>query len=167
MQRRTATVAVSASAVRGIGPTGTAAAARAYLANLNLDSISQPTERRFRTVLDRETRELRGHLPRGGRYWGLARKLLNIFLRDALYNQYLSKLYRLKSVEPWLEVPLDSHVGKALRSEFLDPRLPAWKTIKALTPELSATFQSAARVIARRKGIAAVHLDLFYWRNDA
>jgi len=164
VQRRTASVAVGASTVRGIGPADTAARARAHLAKLDLDKFCQPTEHRLRNTLDRETLALMRSLPDGGRYWGLARKLLNIYMRDALYNKYLSKHYRLSAIERWLEVPLDSHVGKRLRSEFPGSPLPAWRTIKGLTPELSAVFQSAARVIASDRGIAAVHLDLFYWR---
>ena len=166
MQRRTASIAVGASTVRGIAPAGTVARARAHLADLDLTIFHQPTERRFRAVLDRETLKLQHTLPRGGRYWGLARKLLNIFLRDAFYNKYLAQQYTLNSVESWLEVPLDSHVGNRLRSECPDYALPRWKTIKALTPELSAEFQSAARVIAPDREIAPVHLDLYFWRDQ-
>ena len=55
MQRRTASVTVGASTVRGIAPAGTVTRARAHLADLDLTIFKQPTERRFRAVLDRET----------------------------------------------------------------------------------------------------------------
>jgi hypothetical protein len=164
IQRRTAMVAVGATTVHGAGGAGTVAAARAHLARLNLRRIVVRSEKRFRNALDRETLALARALPRGSRHWGLARKLLNIFLRDALYNVYLSNAYAITRIERWLELPLDSHVGKNLQLEMRGVFVPKWKTIKGLTPNLSASFQAIARTVAEAKGIAPVHLDLFLWR---
>lgn len=47
--------------------------------------------------------------------WGVARKSLNLFLRCCLYNHYLRSKHHLERIEPLLEVPLDSVVGKGLR----------------------------------------------------
>jgi len=165
LQYRTANIAVGPSTVRG-NPSGTATRARKFLADMDIAQFCPPNERRFRNVLDRETASLMRALPSGGQHWGLARKLLNIFLRDALYNKYLSHKYKLTTIELWLEIPLDSHVGSLLRLESRPTNLPAWTTIKALAPDMSAKFQSAAQAIANERGIARVHLDLFFWRGD-
>jgi hypothetical protein len=164
LQRRTAALAIGASTVRGAGRAGTARAARAFFAALKLSNFAVSTQRRFRNRLDRETKALLRALPPKARHWGLARKILNIFLRDCLYNTILSNAYQLHAIEQWLEVPLDSHVGKRLHAES-PTGIPRWTTIKGLTPELSDMYQFAARTIAAMRGIAPIHLDVFYWRN--
>jgi hypothetical protein len=88
--------------------------------------------------------------------------MLNLY---ALYNYYLRDAYRLAKFEPYLEIPLDSNVGRRLRKE--DASLPPWRTVKGLTPELSARFQKAAAHIAKREHTHRVHLDVRYWRGDS
>lgn len=163
MLRRTANVAVGASAVRG-SPYGTAAAARTHLAKVRLSGFvgAKP---QFDRALDEETYKLMRALPRGARHWGLSRKLLNIFLRDAFYNRFLCREYGLNRIEHWLELPLDSHVGKRLNEQSGSGDLPRWNTIKALTPRLNRQFQATALEIAKRRGLSRAHLDLFFWRG--
>ena len=163
MLRRTANVAVGASAVRG-SPYGTAAAARAHLAKVRLPRFAG-TKQQFDRALDEETRKLMRTLPQGARHWGLSRKLLNIFLRDAFYNRFLCSEYGLNRIEHWLELPLDSHVGKKLNEQSGSGDLPRWNTIRALTPELNRQFQVSALEIAKERGLSRVHLDLFFWRG--
>jgi hypothetical protein len=106
------------------------------------------------------------------RYWGSARKFLNIFLRDCLYNYLLRESYKLSRWEPWLEVPLDKQVAIGLRNEFerifnvdvrLDLGLPRWHTIIDLSQTDSEIYQNMAYEIAERKHTYPVHLDLIYW----
>ena len=37
---------------------------------------------------------------------GAARKAINLFLRDALYNRYLNRRFALSWIQAWIEVPL-------------------------------------------------------------
>ena len=85
---------------------------------------------------------LKRRLPKGARSWGAARKALNIFLRDVLYNHYLRSHHGLDRLEDWLEVPLDRDVAVALRAESEGGELPRWKTIKRLTPDVSGRYQA-------------------------
>jgi hypothetical protein len=75
-----------------------------------------------------------------------------LFFRDALYNFYLRKEYGLEKFERYMEIPLDSNVGKKLREE--DKGLPRRDAVIRLTPEVSAQFQEMATRIAKREGIA-------------
>jgi len=99
--------------------------------------------------------------------WGLARKLLNIYIRDCVYSRMLCAHYRLESIEPFLEVPLDSFVAKGLIAASNDLGqsrcLPAWKTIKGLSREHSDRYQEFASELAQSRGHARVHLDVLLW----
>ena len=167
VRKRVASSAIGASTVRGMGPKGTAARARTLLARVNLNRFGVDSKRKFDRVFNRVTESFRRSLPRGARHWGLARKLLNIFLRDTTYNRFLSQRFGLWRVERWLEVPLDSHVGKQLRSSSEGQRLPRWKTVIGLTPSVSAEFQKVATAVARRRRVTRADLDVYYWRNPA
>jgi hypothetical protein len=107
-------------------------------------------------------------MPKGNQYWGVARKCLNLFFRDALYNHYLRTKYGLAKFERYLEIPLDSHVGTELRhspeGQNANPPLPRWKTVKGLGPA-DKRFQDVAERIAKREGTERVHLDVVYWRG--
>lgn len=161
-QSRVARVAISASTARG-RPSGTVPAARAFLAEINLRSISELDARKFARRLDRITEDLSALLPDNSAGWGFARKFLNIFLRDCLYEAHLSRTFRLARIEPWLEVPLDGDVGRHLLAEPEGSSLPRWKTIYELAPATHLAFQQVASRVAARKGVARVHLDLLYW----
>src|SRR5207247_162792 len=88
---------------------------RDFLKKIDLADIGKETPSHFPQMLDVLTEKLRRHMPRGARYWGTARKCLNLFFRDALYNFYLRKEYGLEKFEKYMEIPLDSYVGKELR----------------------------------------------------
>ncbi len=139
LHRRIAGTSVGASTARGMGPKGTIPAARAYLAGLQLSRFSVESEKEFRAVLNRTTRTYVKRLPKGAQYWGPARKFMNIFLRGVVYNKYLCAAYQLSQIEPWLEVPLDSHVAKGLRQEDGGKVLPRWKTVIGLDVECSGS----------------------------
>ncbi len=108
IQRRTARVAVGSSAARNQGAPGLVSAAREFFATLPLENFGVSNPAIFRQRLDRATGNLFGALPREAQSWGLARKLLNIFLRDALYTAYLRTRFGLDAAEELYELPLDS-----------------------------------------------------------
>jgi hypothetical protein len=85
---------------------------------------------------------------------------------SALYDKYICQHYGLDILEPWMELPLDSHVAKGLKSEPEGASLPRWHTVVGLLPEASLAFQRVASEVAKRKKTHRVHLDLLYWRGD-
>ena len=160
IQIRTARVAVGASATRGQGP-GVVRAAREFFSKIKLAPFATSDRRLFARRLEAATRRLQGALPRRAASWGIARKLLNIFVRDCLYNTYLTKAYQLAKAERVMEIPLDSITATILREEM--PELPRWYGVKHLTPEVSFAYQTAAQLLAERRGVARVHLDADWW----
>lgn len=148
-----------------MGPTGTIKKAREFLGNLQLERFHKTTEEEFLKELNQATQELKRFLPKGGRHWGSARKFLNIFLRGCAYNKYLCKHHQLDHIEPWLEIPLDSHVAKGLRNEADKTNLPRWTSVIGLNEEVSKRFQEFASEVARREGVNRVDLDIKYWRR--
>src|SRR5262245_3596643 len=163
IRSRVARIAVSPSTVRGTR-SGTAKAARCFLRKLRLRSFSSLTREEFVRTLDRVTIRLQAALP--GQRWGVARKVLNIYLRDCVYSAHLRSTYGLGQVEPFCEVPLDSITAKKLRKSNKGAKLPAWPGVGGLTPELSARYQAVASQIAGARKLRAVHLDVFWWSED-
>src|SRR5438132_8387014 len=94
-QARAARIAIGSSSMRGAGSAGVVIAAREYLVGLHLKDFSATDPNAFRSSLDRATSQLELALPKRGRHWGLARKGLNIFLRDCLYTVYLRDAFSL------------------------------------------------------------------------
>ncbi len=115
VQRKVAVTAVGPSALRGQGK-GVLRASQSFLASVSLANIPKSSATRFQAWLDRQTEALLDQLPINGRPWGAARKAINLFLRDALYNQYLNRRFGLDNIEPWLEIPLDSAVARGLKT---------------------------------------------------
>jgi hypothetical protein len=135
--------------------------ARGFLGSLRLGDFGTTDERAFAQRLELATGGLREILPKAARNWGLARKLLNIFLRDSLYTVYLTTEHGLDVAEPFLEVPLDSITAKRIRGKV--PTVPRWPGVKHLDPSISAAYQQAALSLARQYGVARVHLDTYWW----
>jgi hypothetical protein len=142
------------------------AAGRPFLCELKLRRFAVPSVRRFRRELDRATDGLMRAFPKRARHWGLARKGLNIFLRDCLYTIYLREAYGLGIAEQFFEVPLDSLTGRALY-DASRRRLPRWRTVRGLKPDVSDEFQQVALGLASKQGIARVHLDAIWWGQCA
>lgn len=163
---RAARMSTGASATRGQGR-GVSHAARRFLSRLNLRYFSTSNAALFCQRLDAATTRLRASLPAGTRSWGLARKVLNIFLREALYTTYLEKYSRIGRAEPFLEVPLDSITAGQLWKHAGRGVLPRWRGVKHLTKNESNKYQAFARTIAEQQGLCRVHLDVFWWgRRD-
>lgn len=165
MQRRVATVAIGPSTLRGQGK-GVIQATQKFLARLSLTRIPSSSEARFLAWLDRQTESLLDALPINNRPWGAARKAINLFLRDALYNRYLTRRFDLRRLEPWLEIPLDSAVAKGLKRLAGRGVLPPWPGLKHLRNGVSKAYQAVASAFARRQGIARVHLDIYLWLEN-
>lgn len=162
LQVRAARGALGPSSMRGRGSKGVVDAGRAYLSALDLSSFGTTEQSRFRCALDTATRGLQASFPKSARHWGLARKGLNIFLRECLYTIYLRRAYSLHRCERFLEVPLDSLTGRQLHRESKGA-IPRWRTVRGLTPAISDEFQSIATLLAARRRFARVHLDAFWW----
>jgi hypothetical protein len=159
-------LAVGSTALRNQGAKGVVRSAREFLKKIDLHTFVADHGRAFALRLDTATEELRRRLPEGARNWGAARKALNLFLRDVLYNIHLCTHYHFDRIETCLEVPLDRYVADALLAAPEGSDLPRWPMIERLTPAISAQYQAAARSVAKRMGTAPVHLDLHYFRRD-
>jgi len=165
VQRKVAVSAIVPSAMRGQGK-GMVASAQGFLASLPLTRIPASHAGRFRDWLDHQTETLVKRLPTTPRRWGAARKALNLFLRDSLYNQYLSQNFGLSRVEPWLEIPLDGAVARGLKAAAGRGVLPAWPGVKHLTCDISDEYQRFASERARSLGLDRVHLDIYLWLQN-
>ena len=133
---------------------------------IDLDEMSKKQPAKFPELLNQLTEQLRKKMPKGARHWGVARKCLNLFF-PRRHLQFLSpKGIQSCEVEEFLEVPLDSYVGHALRRKARKEGkdVPPWRTVKGLTPDANAKFQAFALEIAKRKRTKRVHLDVMLWR---
>ena len=164
MQRHVAMVSVVGTTVRTMAPSGSTKRIQGFLKSLDLCLVSDTDADRFAETLDNLTEQLRNVGENEPLYWGPARKFINLFLRDATYNCLLRHDYRLHSIEPFLELPLDSHVATALRADYEGIALPEFTRVIDVDPVFSASYQTVASAIAAREGVVRVHLDLKYWR---
>lgn len=165
VQRKVAFTAVGPSAVRGQGK-GVLRASQNFCSKIALARVPKSSAKRYQLWLDRQTELLLEALPIKNRPWGAARKAINLFLRDALYNKYLSRQFKLRSVEAWLEIPLDSAVAKGLKLRDHQGELPRWPGLKRLGPDISEAFQVFAARQARAEKLARVHLDMYLWLDN-
>jgi hypothetical protein len=164
LQRKVAITAVAASALRGQRQPGLISAVREFLSTVPLKRFGVQSSALFTERLDRCTGDLIAALPLSVRHWGLGRKAVNLFLRDAFYNAYLRERYDLEAAEPNYELPLDGVVAKGL-ARLASRKLPHWLGVKYLTRELSQTYQQEASAQAERMGMARVHLDIYLWTD--
>jgi hypothetical protein len=156
---------VDGGTLRNQGSKGVVAAARKCLKKIKPAEFTNCTKRQFLTLLNEHTNNLANSFPGKAKgNPGAARKAVNLFFRDVLYNKFLCEHYKLAHVEPWLEVPLDGDVAGKLRQEAEGVSLSKWNGIKRLTLEQSNEYQGAAARVAGRKRIARVHLDPLWWR---
>ncbi len=168
LQNRTAQLAIGASTLRSQGAPGVVETARTYMKKMQLYRLHKvKSEKAYQTTLNNHTGRLSMRFPGGAKgNWGAARKAINIFLRSVVYNRLLCDWYKIRHLEPWLEVPLDSYVvGGIKKDKRPNEKIPKWKSIKSLKKEDSNVFQQVAKNIARREGINRIHLDLKYWRR--
>lgn len=165
MRQRTAVVAVGPSALRGQGK-GVLQATQNALKTINLLNISRDNETDFNLWLDEQTNIVLAALPVVNKPWGAARKAVNLFLRDLLYNRYLCKKFRIQEIEQWLEIPLDSAVTKGLKRKAGRGKLPSWPGLKNMNKDVSVKFQEYANILAKETGMNRVHLDIYLWLEN-
>jgi len=121
---------------------------------------------KFTKALDRATVRLQSALPRGGGHWGVARKILNIYLRDCVYSAHLRSVYGLGRIERFCELPLDNITATRLRGSDEGAALPTWPGVGFVTPQVSAQYQAVAAAIGKALNIRRVHLDVFWWSEE-
>ena len=165
MQRWTGVTAVGPSALRGQGK-GVLRATQSYLGSVDLAGIPAASGKQYADWLDGQTRALLEILPIKYKPWGAARKALNLFMREALYNRYLCAHFGIRKIEPWMEIPLDSVVAKGLKHHAGRGRLPQWPGLKRLEPDRSRVYQDFAMAYSREKKISRVHLDVYLWLEN-
>ncbi|HEX2847354.1 MAG TPA: hypothetical protein VHN59_12455 [Chitinophagaceae bacterium] len=178
LHRRIAQISVGASAIRNQGKKGDKGlikTCRNYFENeIELSVFFKKLHDRdeYKELLDKHTQAIVSLFPETARSWGAARKGLNLFFRDVVYNKYLADKFNLSSdfisnnkMLENLEIPLDKDVAKKLRERFKQA-LPKWEGIKHLTEKVSAAYQLKAAELASEKNIARVHLDLEFWREQ-
>lgn len=164
MREVIAITAIGPSALRNQGVEGFIDCVRRFLGKLDLEIFVQNDETLFQRQLDQQTQNLLDIL--GVDYWGTARKGLNLFLRDVLYNRYLCERFNFQLIEPWLEIPLDSAVARGLRTRSARGLLPSWPGLKRLTKGQSDLYQNFAQSLASKAKIARVHLDVYLWLEN-
>jgi hypothetical protein len=167
MREKVAVSAVGPSALRGQGK-GVLYSTQKVLKRVNLLKLPVDSQDDFHTWLDKQTATILGAMPINSNPWGAARKALNLFLRDVLYNRYLCKEYGINKVEYWLEIPLDSAVAEGLmkRARDIQEHLPRWPRLKHLTKDDSDKYQRFAERLATQERIARVHLDMTLWLEN-
>lgn len=163
MHRWVAYTSVGPSTVRGQRSPGLVANLRQKLAEIDLAKFAGCSPPDFPDLLDAQTASVKRHMPSGIRHWGIARKVLNIFLRGATYNCYLRHAYNLGGLEDMLELPLDSLTVQGLKARSPQRSLPRWHGVRHLTKGASDRFQDRASEIAREHEVSRVHLDIFLW----
>ena len=173
IHKRIAIVAVGGSALRNQGAAGLVDIARFYFENaIVLDDLfgCLHNESSFSKFLDTHTTGLLNKFPVNGKSWGAARKGLNLFFRDLVYNKFIAEKYKLAAnfqqfndQIKHLEVPLDSFVAQGLFGKS-SKELPRWISIKELQPEKSKKYQAFALEYATDLNIARVNLDLLFWQ---
>jgi hypothetical protein len=139
MQKHIAQISANSSSLRNPGAPGAVAAAQEFLIKFNISLIADTNAEKFRHSLDHATQTLTDFFPEDARHWGRARKVINIFLRDSLYNRYLAEHYKLDTIASLLEVPLDADVAENLHNYAKEKNktLSPWPKIKGLTPAIS------------------------------
>ncbi len=163
IHRKVAVSSIPASALRGQRTPGIIRTARDFLSTAPLAQFGVASEKAFASRLDAITNDLLAEFPKKARRWGVARKAVNLFLRDAYYNQFLATEYHLSRAAIFFELPLDSYTAAAVYNNDDEWDLPKWRGLGPLTPLENAAYQEAAIDMATEYGCERVHLDAYIW----
>jgi hypothetical protein len=162
LRARAARIAITASSMRGPGCGEAIATLRPYVASLDLRPFGTSSTAGFAKALDLVTNTALERMPASCRSWGLARKGLNIYLRECLYTHYLREAYYLHLSEGNFELPMDSLTARKLRAAGNDAA-PRWCSVRELDSTENAVFQQLAAQEGSQRGMARIHLDAFWW----
>lgn len=174
IQYRLAQISVGPSAIRNQGAPLMIQILRNHFMQMNLDTFFKVLHHKeqFQEYLNDETETILKAFPENGKSWGAARKGLNLFLREVVYNHYMAQWYSIPNninentiFLQHLEVPLDKDVATGLIEACELPKT-SWKSIKELSIEQSTFLQEKALELAQNKQTARIHLDLMFWRKD-
>ena len=164
-----ANMSVGPSTLRRQVAEGGVAKARQFLMDeMDLNQVGNlRAEAAFQSYLDKKTKQLADILRRpynSAPNWGAARKVINIYLIQCSLNRHLHKLFNLRNIEDFMEVPLDSFSFNYInsKSDNLDVDTPF--RIINLTPENNKKIQAAAEKLAQDKSIKRYELDIISWR---
>jgi hypothetical protein len=163
MQQFVATTAIGTSALRNQGK-GSHDAVRKVLSDFDLSSLKNMGKDEYTEWVDTKTDSVLCCWKGKSQPWGAARKSVNLFMRDALYNQYLNSEYIISGIEQWMEIALDSKVSMGLRNRFKS--LPRWPGLRHLKHDVSDQYQECAQKLADENGIHRVHLDIWLWLEN-
>lgn len=177
---RLAKVSISTSAFRGQGKSGLIRFTQRYLVKkVCLHEMSESLKSgSYEQYLDNETMKLKRAAASYDCQWGTARKGLNIFFRDVLYNSYFFQKLKLSfSHGHQMEIPLDSKTMRKIRSGLSELKKhdlklvqPKRTTIIGLDKKNSKAYQEAATKIAKLNsqyaGYTRVDLDMKFWAED-
>jgi hypothetical protein len=167
LQRYVANVGISGSSLRNQGAPGVIAAARAFLAEVELTALRDIELPDYQAWLEQETSALLLRLPESAKKWGAARKAINIFTTQAFLNCGLATAFGLARLGDVMETPLDSVAAQKLqklRQMAGTSRLPSWPGVGRLMPDVSRDYQNFALEVAREKGLPRACLDIILWR---
>ena len=134
-----------------------------FAKKLDLSRFSTKDPEKFKQALDDATLSLSDTLAAEDNTWGTARTALNFFLKDALYNRYLSEVNDLFLSEHFFETPINDTSMEALSKQSSDSELPEWTGLPMFGKEQSDACQAYAADLAKEMGISRVHLGLFLW----
>ena len=179
IRRYVAETSVGPSTVRGYVK-NTQKICRAFLAEIDLAELSKIDEPSFKSWLNEKTDALYIQLRRQGRRkkgvetYGIARKVVNIYLHNVFYNGVLSRKYGLADLCDFLEVPIDSHVREWLlliaRNTCppltIDPLISRADKIWRIDEKANSAYQVLASQVARQLDTERVHLDAYFYRGD-
>lgn len=142
IHKRLSIVSVGASALRNQGSSGIVKIARNYFYTISIDEFISSVNNQdiYILFLNSHTNNLLKKFPKEAQSWGAARKGLNLFFREIIYNKFFSDFYNLpKEIDgfnetfKFLEVPLDLDVATGIYNNRIND-LPKWTSIKRLTP---------------------------------
>lgn len=163
-----AIVSVGNSTLRSQSGKGCNERARNFLRDeMKLSGLSELDEKSFFAFLDQKTVQLAALLPlpdSSGPNWGAARKVISIYFRLCAMNKDVNSEFDLSSIEPFLEVPLDSEVIKGIDKQEGTAHAKTFR-IRTLTPFRNTEFQALAKRIAVQKGLHRYELDVLYWNR--
>lgn len=137
--------------------------ARSAASNIDLSELSTEDPEVFAGALDNATEQVQEQLSGENRNWGTARTAVNLYLKKAQYNRYLSQSYNLYLAEHMFELPINGISATYLHRHAGEANLPEWSGLHLLEPDVNKRYQQAASTIAGDMRISRIHLDMFLW----